>query len=149
MSELLVLEAAKSRPASNRPSKSLGEALMDWPFDLAWFFPGVTLIVLALLVFGSDIVLAIGIVALLGGGGLKFGDFVWWLRSVTRAASALIEQQLCLARRRRLPSPGETARIRATERRPTIVARPLRSIQSATLECFADITVLLYGSRTA
>jgi hypothetical protein len=49
----------------------VGEGLIE----LAWFVPGVALIVLAIVVFGDDILLAVGVLVLLFGGALKFGDF--------------------------------------------------------------------------
>jgi hypothetical protein len=55
--------------------RSLTQVLGDGFVELAWFFPGLVLIVLAIVVFANDILVAIGLLVLLGGGALKFGDF--------------------------------------------------------------------------
>jgi hypothetical protein len=44
--------------------------------DLVWFFPGVAITVVALLIGGEDVLLIIGLVVLLSGGVVKFGDFI-------------------------------------------------------------------------
>jgi hypothetical protein len=55
--------------------RSLAEVVGEGLIELAWFVPGVALIVLAIVVFGDDILLAVGVLVLLFGGALKFGDF--------------------------------------------------------------------------
>jgi hypothetical protein len=55
--------------------RSPAESLLDELIDLAWFFPGGALIVLAVLVLGSEVLLVIGLLLLLLGGAVKFGDF--------------------------------------------------------------------------
>jgi hypothetical protein len=55
---------------------SLKQVVGDGLVVLGWFFPGLPLIVLAIVVFGNDVLLAIGLLGLLGGGALKFGAFL-------------------------------------------------------------------------
>jgi hypothetical protein len=62
-------------PRRESRQKSVAELFGDGLGELAWFLPGVALIVLAIVVFGDDILLAIGLLVLLSGGALKFGDF--------------------------------------------------------------------------
>jgi hypothetical protein len=64
------------RPPVQR--RSLLRQFMDEIVALAWFFPGAALTVLALLIGGEDVLLVIGLVLLLSGGALKFGDFFPW-----------------------------------------------------------------------
>lgn len=68
----------ESIPAASRRPASLGDLFWDGlesAFEnLVWFFPGLALILLALFAFGSDILLGVGVAALLGGGWLKFSD---------------------------------------------------------------------------
>jgi hypothetical protein len=76
--ELLVRKA--TRPTLRRPPepRSWRPSLANAAFDLAWFFPGAAFTLIALLVGGDEVLVVIGVLLLLSGGVLKFGDFTPW-----------------------------------------------------------------------
>jgi len=58
--------------------RSWPQSLADAALDPAWLFPGTALAVIALLVGGEEVLVVIGVLLLLSGGALKFGDFTPW-----------------------------------------------------------------------
>jgi hypothetical protein len=63
-------------PARKESQTSMVDLLLSFLVDLAWLFPGVALVLLGVFAFGSDLLLAIGVVILIGGGAVQFGDFL-------------------------------------------------------------------------